>query len=85
MRPSRLGILGLEQLPAISIGDHLYLVIGILRDVARKPELLGSVIIPEGTARQDFGLVGPGTVVVETKIGAAYLIAEQTPVGAAAR
>jgi len=73
----RLGIQGLEQLPAISIGDHLYLVIGLLRDVARKPELLGSVIIPEGTARQNFGLVGPGSVVVETKIGAAYLIADQ--------
>lgn len=74
---SRLGISGIEQLPAISIGDHLYLVIGILRDVVRKPELLGAVIIPEGTARQYFGLAGPGTVVVETKIGATYLIAEQ--------
>ncbi|MGQ0656973.1 MAG: ABC transporter ATP-binding protein/permease [Chromatiales bacterium] len=74
----RLGILGVEQLPAIAIGDRLYLVIGILRDVARKSELLGSVIIPEGTARHDFGLVGPGTVVVETQIGAAYLIAQQT-------
>lgn len=73
----RLGVLGLGQLPAISIGDHLYLVVGILRDVGRKPELLGSVIIPEGTARQDFGLVGPGTVVIETQIGAAYLIADQ--------
>ncbi len=73
----RLGIVGLEQLPAISIGDHLYLVVGILRDVARKPELLGSVIVPEGTARQYFGLAGPGTVVVETRIGAARLIADQ--------
>ncbi len=73
----RLGINGLEQLPAIYIGDHLYLVVGILRDVARKPELLGSVIIPEGTARRYFGLAGPGTVVVETRIGAAYLIADQ--------
>ena len=73
----RLGVTGIEQLPAISIGDHLYLVMGILRDVVRKPELLGAVIIPEGTARQYFGLAGPGTVVVETKIGAAYLIAEQ--------
>ncbi len=73
----RLGIRGLEQLPAISIGDQLYLVVGILRDVIRKPELLGSVIIPEGTARRSFGLVGPGTVVVETRIGAAYLIADQ--------
>jgi macrolide transport system ATP-binding/permease protein len=74
----RLGILGLEQLPAISIGDNLYMVVGILHDVARKPELLSSVIIPEGTARHDFGLVGPGTIVVETQIGAAYLIADQT-------
>jgi macrolide transport system ATP-binding/permease protein len=73
----RLGILTLDQLPAIFIGDHIYLVVGILRDVARKPELLGSVIIPEGTARRDFGLAGPGTVVVETRIGAARLIAEQ--------
>jgi len=73
----RLGINGLEQLPAIYIGDHLYLVVGILRDVARKPELLGSVIIPEGTARRYFRLAGPGTVVVETWIGAAYLIADQ--------
>ena len=77
---SRLGVSDPGQLPAIAIGDHLYLVMGILRDVGRKPELLGSVIIPEGTARQDFGLVGPGTVVIETRIGAAYLIADQTPV-----
>ncbi len=75
----RLGIAGIEQLPAISIGDYPYLVVGILRDVARKPELLGAVIIPEGTARHYFGLAGPGTVVVETKLGAAYLIADQAP------
>lgn len=74
---SRLGITRLERLPAISIGDDVYVVMGILRDVARKPELLGSVIIPEGTARHYFGLVGPGTLVVETRIGAAYLIADQ--------
>ncbi len=75
----QLGIVGLEQLPAVAIGDHLYLVIGILRDVARRPELLGAVIIPEGTGRKYFGLIGPGTVVVETRIGAAYLIADQAP------
>jgi macrolide transport system ATP-binding/permease protein len=70
---------GVEQLPAIAIGDHIYLVIGILRGVGRQPELLGSVIIPEGTARHDFGLAGPGSVVVETRIGATSLIARQTP------
>jgi macrolide transport system ATP-binding/permease protein len=73
----RLGISGVERLPAIYVGDELYLVIGILRDVVRKPELLGSVIIPEGTARRYFGLFGPGLVVVETRIGAASLIALQ--------
>lgn len=75
----RLGIVGLKQLPAIAIGDNIYLIIGILRDVAREPDLLGSVIIPEGTAKRDFGLAGPGKVVVETRIGAAYLIASQIP------
>src|SRR3990170_508963 len=73
----RLGVMGLKQLPAVFIGDHLYLIVGILRDVARRPELLGSVIIPEGTARHDFGLTGPERVVVETKIGATHLIADQ--------
>src|SRR3954466_12043757 len=34
----RLGINGLGQLPAIYIGDQLYLVVGVLRDVVRKPE-----------------------------------------------
>ena len=68
----RLGIVG----PPATSSDHASATtsiwsIGILRDVARKPELLGSVIIPEGTARHDFGLIGPGTVVVETQLGAA--------------
>lgn len=75
----RLGITGVEQLPAIAIGDDLYLVIGILRDVARQADLLGSIIIPEGTARHDFGLASPELVAVETQIGAASLIAQQAP------
>ena len=75
----RLGITGIEQLPAIAIGDRLYLVIGIVNDVGRQPDLLGSVIIPEGTARHDFNLVSPQSVIIETQIGAASLIAQQTP------
>ncbi len=75
----KLGIVELEQLPAISIGDHLYLVIGVLQGVARQPDLMAAVIIPEGTARHDFGLVGPGSVVVETRLGATGLIASQIP------
>jgi macrolide transport system ATP-binding/permease protein len=75
----RLGITGVAQFPAIAIGDHLYLVIGILQSVARQPDLLGSVIIPEGAARRDFGLAGPGLVIIETRIGATSLIVRQTP------
>ena len=73
----RLGIARVDPLPAIRIGDQLYLVIGILDGVARQPDLLGAVIIPEGTAQRDFRLASPGLVVVETDIGAASLVSQQ--------
>ncbi len=76
---ARLGIDGVERLPAIRIGDDTYLVIGILDSVSRQPDLLGAVIIPEGTARSRYRLRYPGIVVVETEIGAASLIARQIP------
>jgi macrolide transport system ATP-binding/permease protein len=75
----RLGIGSVEQYPAITIGDYIYLVIGIVNDVARQPDLLGAVMIPEGAARHDFGLIGPEKVIVETRIGATSLIAQQAP------
>jgi putative ABC transport system permease protein len=75
----RLGIVDVEHYPAITIGDNVYMVIGILKSVARQPDLLGAVIISEGTARRDFGLLGPEKVIVETRIGATSLIAQQTP------
>lgn len=75
----RLGINSIEHLPAITIGDDLYLIIGILSDVSRQPDLLGSVIIPEGTAIRDFQLTGPQLVVIETQLGANSLIAKQIP------
>jgi macrolide transport system ATP-binding/permease protein len=74
-----LGILGVEHYPAIAIGDHVYLVIGVLESVARQPDLLSAVMIPEGSARHDLGLLGPGKVIVETRLGATSLIAEQSP------
>jgi len=74
----RLVIVDVSGQPAVSIGDYLYLVIGIVQDVVRQPELLGAVIIPEGTARRDFGLLGPGSLVIETQIGAASMVAGQT-------
>ena len=75
----KLGVSGVEQLPALRIGDDVYLVVGILDSVARQPGLLGAVIIPEGTARRDFRLTSPELVVVETRIGATKLISQQAP------
>jgi ABC-type antimicrobial peptide transport system permease subunit len=76
----RLHINRVDNQPAIYIGERLYVVIGILADVQRQPALLGALIIPEGTARREFGLTSPGSAQIETRIGAATLIANQAPV-----
>jgi macrolide transport system ATP-binding/permease protein len=75
----RLHITRVDDQPAIYLGDRLYVVVGILSSVERQASLLGSVVIPEGTARRDFALAAPGSVQVETRIGAASLIAGQIP------
>jgi ABC-type antimicrobial peptide transport system permease subunit len=77
---AQLSINRLDNQPAIYIGDHVYVVIGILGDVGRQASLLSSVVIPEGTARRDFMLRSPATVQIEVEIGAASLIAAQSPV-----
>jgi ABC-type antimicrobial peptide transport system permease subunit len=75
----QLGISRIGQLPAIMIGDEVFLVVGVLDSVERQYGLLSSVIIPEGTARDLYRLRAPGSVVIETKIGAAALIGSQAP------
>jgi macrolide transport system ATP-binding/permease protein len=75
----RVGITRVDQEPAIFIGDRLYVVIGLLRAVRRQPTLLGAVVMPEGTARREFGLAAPALAQVETRIGAVDLIARQAP------
>ena len=75
----RLGITGVENLPAVAIGDEIFLVSGILDDVARQHDLLAAVIMPEGTARDLYRLESPESVVVDTSLGATKLIARQAP------
>jgi len=75
----RLGITSLDQQPAIFIGDRLYQVAGLIRSVERQPALLGSLTIPDGTARREFGLRAPASVQIETEIGAVELVARQAP------
>lgn len=75
----QLGITDVALLPAISIGDEVFLVIGILDGVERKHTLLSSVILPEGTARDVYRLRSPEFVVIETQVGASDLISRQAP------
>jgi hypothetical protein len=75
----RLGITNLDQQPAIFIGDRLYQVIGLVGGVRRQVSLLGSLTIPNGTARSEFGLASPSSVQIETEIGAVELIVRQAP------
>ncbi len=75
----KLNLARVDQLPAIFVGDQLYTVIGIIDSVGRQPDLISSIIIPEGTARKEFRLSGPSLVEVETQLGATSLIAKQIP------
>ena len=75
----QLGVSRLDGLRSISIGDEVYLVIGVLDSVERKHDLLSSVIIPEGTARALYRVPAPESVVVETRIGAASMLSQQVP------
>ena len=76
----KLHISAVDGPPAVYLGDSLYVVIGVLDAVARQPTLLGSVIIPEGTARREFALSGPTSAQIETRIGAVGLIARQAAI-----
>jgi hypothetical protein len=75
----RLGVTRVDQQPAVFLGDRLYAVIGLLSGVRRQASLLGAAIMPEGTARREFGLRAPAFAQVETRIGAVDLIARQAP------
>jgi macrolide transport system ATP-binding/permease protein len=77
---TKLNIGRLEGQPAIYIGDTLFAVIGVMDDTARVPELLSSIIIPDRTAHDLYQLAAPGSVHVDTAIGAATLIARQAPI-----
>lgn len=75
----QLGVSRPDGLRSISIGDEVFVVIGVLKSVQRKHDLLSSVVIPEGTARTLYRLPAPESVVVETKVGAASMLSRQVP------
>jgi len=75
----QLGIDSVDHLPAISIGDEVFLVVGVLDGLESKFRLLSAVILPEGTARHIYHLQAPGELVIRTAVGAAAIISEQVP------
>jgi ABC-type antimicrobial peptide transport system permease subunit len=80
---NQLNLAALRLQPAVFIGDRPFTVIGVLGEVARNDTLLNAVIVPDNVARRFFGLEAPTSVIVETRIGAAALIAKQAPVALA--
>ncbi len=76
----RLGVTRVATLPSILIGDHAYQVIGILDRTDRRATLLSAVLMPEGTARADFGLRSPAELEMLVRVGGGPVLAEQLPV-----
>ncbi len=80
---TNLGINDLVNAPAVFIGGLPFTVIGILSSDQRLPALEVSMMIPTTTAMDTFGLPSsqyPPQMLIHTKLGAADLIARQTPV-----
>jgi ABC-type antimicrobial peptide transport system permease subunit len=74
---AQLNLADVSQQPAVFVAGQPYTVIGVLANVERKPSLLDAVILPDGVARTALGLPAPTSVQIETRIGAADLIASQ--------
>jgi putative ABC transport system permease protein len=79
----QLGVKRLDSQPAIFVNGAPFTVVGIIADVERQPELLLSVLIPTQTAQRVYGAPVGGEdgakMLVDTKLGAAALIARQAP------
>ncbi|MEZ5411109.1 MAG: ABC transporter permease [Acidimicrobiales bacterium] len=75
----RLNVTRVDNLPVIFVGDEALAVVGILGDTARRPDLLGAIIVPNQVARDRFNLAGVESVEVDVAIGAAELIGAQAP------
>lgn len=77
---TKLNIHRVDQQPVVFIGSKPYVVMGILRDVSRQPELLNAIIMPEATARKNYDYTSASIVQIDVAIGAAELIGKQSPI-----
>ena len=79
----RLNVTRVDQQPVVFVGDDSFVVLGILVDVQRQPELLNALIVPEGTARDLYDLESPTTIQIDTEVGAASLVSAEAPIAVA--
>lgn len=73
----RLNVVRLDTQPAIFIGEQSFTVLGIIQDVAREPDLLNAIVLPDGTARRFFDLQAPAEVHIDAEVGATSLLANE--------
>ncbi|MGD9751566.1 MAG: ABC transporter permease [Acidimicrobiia bacterium] len=76
----RLNVTRVDQAPVVFIDDRPLVIVGILDGVARQPELLGAVIVPDGIARSRFDVQAPQQVQIDVAVGAAELIGSQAAI-----
>lgn len=79
---SQLGIGDLSAEPAVFIDGVAFTVVGIVDDVARRPDILNAVIVPRTTATQLWGddFASDPVLEVDTGLGAAPVVAKQLAV-----
>lgn len=81
---ARLGVNRIDIQQVVFIGGMPFLVLGIIGDVERHPELLNAVLVPRQTAEQLWGRPddpsSPATMVIDTRLGAAGIVAAQAAV-----
>lgn len=79
---AQLGIGSVASSPAVFVDGVGYTVVGILATVDRNPDALLKVLLPARTALAEYGrpsVEAPPSMLIETRLGAAPLIASQAP------
>jgi putative ABC transport system permease protein len=71
-----LGVTRVDNQPSVFISGRSYTVIGILERAERTLQLVGSVVLPQSTARAMFGLEAPAELQVKVKMGAGPMVGD---------
>lgn len=75
----RLRIADVSNQPVIFIKGQPVVVIGIINSVERRTEVNQGIVVTNGYAKEKLGLDNPKTLIAETRVGAAEIVADQIP------